>query len=113
MAALRSHHFAGNIRELRNVLERAALLADRELIGTELLALDAHPATEPARTAASTAPLGGAEAALFEPGSGALGARWRDAAASNESRRALARRLGVSERTLYRRLRQARDAEGD
>ena len=39
MNVLRSHHWPGNIRELRQVIERAAALADGENIGPEALRL--------------------------------------------------------------------------
>ena len=52
---LLAYHWPGNIRELRNVLERAAILCDGGLITDEHLALPATPAP-PARTAASPAP---------------------------------------------------------
>ncbi len=94
MAALRAHRFPGNIRELRNLLERAALLADRETIGLEELALDA--VVQRSETPMPSAGPGRVE--LPDPG------------LSSGSRRELARRLGISERTLYRRLREAKQA---
>lgn len=39
LAALRSHHWPGNIRELRNCVERAVVLAQEEWIGPEDVAL--------------------------------------------------------------------------
>ena len=73
--------FPGNVRELRNVLERAALLSDGSDISTatvaQALALDGAPSALPLAPAPS-------------PGS---------------TRRAQAQALGISERTLYRRLR--------
>ena len=39
--ALLCHHWRGNVRELRNALERAAILCEGGLIGVEHLALDA------------------------------------------------------------------------
>ena len=39
LAALRSHHWPGNIRELRNCVERAVVLAQDEWIGTQDVAL--------------------------------------------------------------------------
>ncbi|MCE1250508.1 MAG: sigma-54-dependent Fis family transcriptional regulator [Comamonadaceae bacterium] len=73
--------FPGNVRELRNVLERAALLSDGSDISSatvaQALALDGAPSALPLAPAPS-------------PGS---------------TRRAQAQALGISERTLYRRLR--------
>jgi DNA-binding NtrC family response regulator len=85
LARLQQHRFPGNVRELRNLVERAALLCDGERIEAahveHALAFD-HP----------PAPAGEHD----------LKARLR---AHAGSRAALARELGVSERTLYRRLR--------
>lgn len=41
---LRTYPWPGNVRELENAMERAVILAKREQIGTDLLALDASPA---------------------------------------------------------------------
>lgn len=63
---LKSHHFAGNVRELRNILERAVTLAETNIISVEhlgLLALDESSsvtdnssanANEPSKLTAST-----------------------------------------------------------
>jgi transcriptional regulator with PAS, ATPase and Fis domain len=93
------YDFPGNIRELRNILERASLLADGERIAVSHLPSEvvtreptasepkvhvAHP--EPALRAAERHAL---EAAL---------------AAHGGNRRSLAAALRISERTLYRKL---------
>ncbi|MBW7900824.1 MAG: sigma-54-dependent Fis family transcriptional regulator [Rhodocyclaceae bacterium] len=86
---LRRYDFPGNVRELRNMLERACLLCDGDEIGVQHLpaAADAAP-SPPARPRSE---VGDAELArLLRDFSG--------------NRKALARRLGLSERTLYRRL---------
>jgi transcriptional regulator of acetoin/glycerol metabolism len=91
LACLQRYDFPGNIRELRNILERASLLADGEVIGCEHLP-------------------GGAEALGRTPGLTLEDAERRalDAAlkAHAGSRRSLAATLGISERTLYRKLRR-------
>ncbi|MCB1887799.1 MAG: sigma-54-dependent Fis family transcriptional regulator [Rhodocyclaceae bacterium] len=92
LAALERHPFPGNIRELRNVLERAALLCD----GTRIEPM--HLPEELAR-GVSDIPCQGAPLAEAE---GAALARLLAAHAG--SRKALAAQLGVSERTLYRKL---------
>ncbi|MEY2632645.1 MAG: hypothetical protein RIR00_1299, partial [Pseudomonadota bacterium] len=88
LAWLQDYPFPGNVRELRNLLERACLLCDgddierRHLPGAVALPLGpAGPQPQP-----------DAQALLALAGS------------FTGSRRALARQLGWSERTLYRRL---------
>jgi DNA-binding NtrC family response regulator len=83
----------GNVRELRNALERACMMAD----GTTLTARDVEPSFSYAAAIASAAPPD------------QLGSVERDHIVRilNETRgnkRAAAARLGISRRTLYRRL---------
>ncbi|MGA8055067.1 MAG: sigma 54-interacting transcriptional regulator [Burkholderiales bacterium] len=91
-----AYDFPGNVRELRNILERASLLADGdriapehlpcEVVGRTLIAA-AHPADSDSTLRA------GERRALAE----AL-------VAHDGNRRSLAQALGISERTLYRKL---------
>jgi transcriptional regulator with PAS, ATPase and Fis domain len=90
LARLKAYDFPGNIRELRNILERASLLADAEQIGCEHLPGEAR-ARGP-----------GDGSTLEEVERRALAATL-DAHVGN--RRQLAASLGISERTLYRKLR--------
>lgn len=95
LAVLSTYAFPGNIRELRNILERASLLADGSVITVQHLpVLNAtHPVAE---TPAATPPmtLTEAEAAFVRTTLTRL----------NNDRAATARALGISERTLYRKL---------
>ncbi|MGZ3182113.1 MAG: sigma-54 interaction domain-containing protein [Telluria sp.] len=90
VAALQAYDWPGNIRELRNVLERAMLYADDRRIGAAQLPGLAPSAPAPMRPRR----------------------RWSDdelarhAASFDGTRAELARALGMSERTLYRRLRE-------
>ncbi|MBK5009046.1 sigma-54-dependent Fis family transcriptional regulator [Pseudomonas sp. S60] len=84
------HPFPGNIRELRNILERARLFADDGVIKPEHLPEDVG-----ANIGTGTRDGSGA---------GQLGNLAQALAHFNGSRSELARHLGVSERTLYRRL---------
>ncbi|OGS92088.1 MAG: Fis family transcriptional regulator [Gallionellales bacterium GWA2_59_43] len=102
MTALMRHDFPGNVRELRNILERALIMADGDTILPQHLYLDAMksgiqetPATSPAE---EIAPLA------------TLEKRYLTWATENfpGDRKALAERLGISERTLYRKLRNSR-----
>jgi two-component system, NtrC family, response regulator HydG len=101
--ALRERVFEGNIRELRNLLERASLLADGDEILPEHLTGDlGHRAALPrsvdnpdAFSLATTIPMDELEARYVA---------W--AAARSPDRKTLANTLGVSERTLYRLLRK-------
>ena len=82
------HPFPGNIRELRNVLERARLFADDGVIRPEHLPEDIG-AQMPVSRGAKRRDLGELAQALEQ---------------FKGSRSELARHLGMSERTLYRRL---------
>ena len=108
LARLQQHPFPGNVRELRNVLERAALLAD----GTHIepahveLALGADALPSRVRSAHATALPDGAppplDASLRSLERAALQAQLKS---HRGSRAELARKLGISERSLYRKLR--------
>jgi two-component system response regulator HydG len=54
---LRQHEWAGNVRELRNVIERAALVADSEVLRAEHLPEEWRTGSEPA-AAEESRPLG-------------------------------------------------------
>ena len=99
-AWLSGRRYTGNIRELRNLIERASLLADGEVIDVQHLtdlADDLPPEAGPAAgsfVVSEVVPLDALERrylawARARPGLGAAG---------------LAERLGVSPRTLYRKL---------
>jgi transcriptional regulator of acetoin/glycerol metabolism len=92
MRWLQGYAFPGNIRELRNILERACLLSDGDEIDLRHL-----PAGSPAQLLRSTP-----EKAKISP-SNDLGLA-ELASGFSGSRQALAAHLGLSERTLYRRL---------
>ncbi|MFN9369181.1 MAG: sigma 54-interacting transcriptional regulator [Planctomycetia bacterium] len=61
LAALRAHHWPGNIRELRNCVERAVVLAQEEWIGAEDVALS------PISSAGDTDRGGGGRKEKFVP----------------------------------------------
>ncbi|MFT7723511.1 MAG: sigma 54-interacting transcriptional regulator [Roseateles sp.] len=92
MARLQAHDWPGNIRELRNVLERARLFADDGIVRPEHL---------PEWLTAPAGPLPAGPARRGEPGDGEIR---RLLAEGRLSRREMAARLGLSERTFYRRL---------
>ena len=104
LACLQRYAFPGNIRELRNILERATLLSDDGLILPEHL-----PAG--VRDAATTAvdehvPENGEILPLEE-----IERRYLAQVMStfNGDRDSLADKLGISKRTLFRKLRNVRD----
>ncbi len=113
MARLMHHPFPGNIRELRNVLERLTLLSDSDVataaqVDTALAAsLVLHGASR-AGVACPTAPVLPAAGAPL-PQHRTLRESEDEAflqalAAHQGSKAALAAKLGISERSLYRRL---------
>jgi DNA-binding NtrC family response regulator len=97
LAALGSYSFPGNVRELQNVVERALLLAQDATVLPEHLPDEVL--LEASGTPAQDRPL--EIVSLAEAERRYL--RWALATFSGD-RRALARRLGLSERTLYRKL---------
>ena len=99
MARLARYAWPGNVRELRNVIERAKLLADGGEVREEHL-----PDALLAATRAGAASAAGAVAAAPRASGPSDAELQRLAADRGLSRKALAQQLGLSERTLYRRL---------
>lgn len=95
--------FPGNVRELRNLLERAMLLCDGDVLDAEHIrqALATGRRPLPAQRSHASVPVADAHGDLRSLESAAL----REAVARHTGSRAeLARRLGISERSLYRKL---------
>ncbi len=113
LALLRSHAFPGNVRELRNVLERATLLADGDTIEVQHVERALGSDTPASATRAAHHALPG-EPKATEVGDVSLRSVERAALraqlqAHRGSRADLARKLGISERSLYRKLREIED----
>jgi len=95
---LAEYDFPGNIRELRNILQRAAALCSGGVIGPEQLGLNPPAAAPPPRDEAAPepAPLKDMEVRSIQE----LLNRY------NGRRKPVAEALGMSERTLYRKLKR-------
>ncbi|MGM9424968.1 sigma-54 interaction domain-containing protein [Hydrogenophaga sp. MI9] len=103
LARLDAQPFAGNVRELRNLLERTALLCDGDVI--EAAHVDEAIATGRLPVRGAPAPVAHDTASAGET----VRAAGREAlraivAAHRGNRAALAAQLGISERSLYRKL---------
>lgn len=92
LRVLQAHSFPGNIRELRNILERAQLFADNGIIRIEHLPEEVRGEGGQAGVRRGTQDERGRLAHALESFAG--------------SRSELAKHLGMSERTLCRRLRE-------
>ncbi len=103
LQALQLCDFPGNVRELRNALERASLLADAGVIHAEHL-----PCAFPAATE-SGAPSTRGDTLMRPVGRAPVNAELQEVLRAHRgSRKELAEKLGLSERTLYRRLKSLR-----
>jgi len=100
LRCMQQYAWPGNIRELRNVIDRARLFADDGVIGLAHLPPDTLQAAAPARPWAGTA----LPAPLPPVARQAPDALRELATRFQGSRKDLAHQLGLSERTLYRRL---------
>ncbi|MGE5158672.1 MAG: sigma-54 interaction domain-containing protein [Gemmatimonas sp.] len=112
LARLEHYAFPGNVRELRNVLERATLLCDGNMISGAIM--ERALAIRPARRM-SPSPRPGPNSATAAPTEAPSRPQLKDAETEalrtallghRGSRRELADSLGVSLRTLYRKLRE-------
>jgi len=102
LACLKAYWFPGNIRELQNILERAALLSDGDSILPEHLPEEVLEAqgygTQRPDDSEEVLPLQVVEERYLR----------RVLARSSEDRTDLAKKLGISERTLYRKAKTLR-----
>jgi DNA-binding NtrC family response regulator len=100
---LQHYGFPGNIRELRNILERATLLAEGDTLCLEHLPRELReetPVLDAFAAAPSLQPLAEVEKQYL---------RYVSRKYRQKDRRWLAEQLGLSERTLYRKLQQLGD----
>jgi two-component system response regulator HydG len=97
---LKHYDFPGNVRELRNILERASLMSDGDLIHSQNLPDEClPPSSEESREPQRLLTLEEQEQEYLRQVS----------ASFPGDRKQLAKALGVSERTLFRKLQQAGD----
>lgn len=93
-ARLQTYDYPGNIRELRNILERAMLMADGDTLLVEHL---------PPELASDAAVMPGVDAIVPLETAELRYLQWA-LAHHDGDRKSLAEQLGISERTLYRKL---------
>ncbi|MCA9658299.1 MAG: sigma-54-dependent Fis family transcriptional regulator, partial [Myxococcales bacterium] len=109
LAVLRTYAFPGNVRELRNILERATLLSDEAVVDVEHLPGRVRRGEQAPRSASGAKDAGWPWGDAILPLAEVIHryVRWAGERFDGE-RSDLAERLGVSERTLYRRMRASR-----
>ncbi|WP_126444389.1 sigma-54 interaction domain-containing protein [Sulfuricystis multivorans] len=103
LACLMAYDYPGNVRELRNVLERATLLCDGDVILPEHLPPELIHGGDPATRSGGPVVVARTLEDIEDE------ALRRRLAAHHGNRKSLAAELGISERTLYRRLQRIRE----
>ena len=98
---LSSAAWDGNVRELRNVIERACILADADFITERELAISMPPAPYAVPRPVAAGASGAAEELLVNVEREHI---QRALVRANGNKKAAARMLGLSRRALYRRL---------
>jgi two-component system response regulator FlrC len=128
--AIATATWPGNVRQLANSLERAAILADGEVIRPEHLALDTTSPSGAGGAGTPNAPIRASNAPGTSANSGTAGGTVGGAqlstleelervaieealAAVNGNRREAAERLGIGVRTLYEKLKKYRGGDDD
>ncbi len=101
--ALRAGHWAGNIRELANSLERAAILADGDTLEPRHLLIEPARAPKPAPAPTVEPAPGGETATLEELEKRAIERALQE---TGGNRREAAEKLGIGLRTLYEKLKR-------
>jgi transcriptional regulator with PAS, ATPase and Fis domain len=97
LSALTAYDYPGNVRELENLLERAFAMGAREQISlADLPSLTTRPSVAPSLTAKSVPTLAEVEKELI----------LRALAVYNNDKEEAAKALGISRRTIYRRLKE-------
>lgn len=106
IAWLQSQIFSGNIRELRNLLERTLLLIDQERIDVQTLQRAQQMAQSPFAVGLPAQSASTVKASLKSLEAQALSDRLEKFEGNYAT---LAKELGISERTLYRRLKSLKN----
>jgi DNA-binding NtrC family response regulator len=102
-AALADYDYPGNIRELRNILQRAAVLSTNGIVTAAEIHIDRQPADGMPRAVPAFCDADGEEPSIR----GLESQYIAELLAEHRGKRAqVARILGISERTLYRKLKQ-------
>ena len=101
LTLLRRYGFPGNVRELKNLVERALVLCDGDELLPEHFPARCAEGPSPGDTAEAIRPLAEIEADYLR----------RAVALHDGDRRSLAAKLGVSERALYRKLSRLKRAD--
>ena len=101
LAALASHEWRGNIRELRNALEQAAMLTDHARLGAEDFAAILPRAAAAGSATAPVPPLRPLPQLIAELERSSIRAALEATAGNKVS---AARLLGISRATLYEKL---------
>ena len=105
VSLLSHYHYRGNIRELRNLLSRAVVLADTNVIDDQVIRLALEDEDRSSHVLASTE-LESADQPWVDLKTNELHYLQRLMQAHNDDKEAVAKILGISTRSLYRKLQE-------